>query len=193
MSRRPATSAGASRRPSISTLLLCVVAFLVGLVVLGSGAGRWRLVPVLSGSMDPALHAGDLAVVVPQPVAEIRTGQVIVYEIPVGDRHVEIHRVVPVLHGPEGTDVVTRGDANAVADPWVARLDGATAWRLSFRIPRARSVVLVLGRPEFRVGALLLAIAIGLWIGLRRIWSGSDPPRRRVRTGGDRWPPVGPP
>jgi signal peptidase I len=169
VSRRPATAVGASR-PPISTLLLGVVALLVALVVLGAAAGRWRLVPVLSGSMDPALHAGDLAVVVPESVADVRTGQVIVYEIPIGDRHVEIHRVVAATHGPEGTDVVTRGDANAVADPWIARLDGATAWRLSFRIPRAGSAVLILGRPEFRVAALLLAVGIGLWIGLRRIW-----------------------
>ena len=58
--------------------------------------GRVRFVPILSGSMSPAMQPGSAAIATREPIGEVRPGQIIVYTIPVGDRHVSAHRVVEV-------------------------------------------------------------------------------------------------
>jgi signal peptidase len=131
--------------------------------------------------MAPTIGGGDLVVVVPEALGEIEVGQVIVYNIPIADRHREIHRVVSVTHGPAGTDVVTRGDANQGPDPWTARLAGGTVWRMSTRIPWLGFLVLFLGRPELRIACLILGTALLFAIGLRWIWSVPSPGRRGIK------------
>jgi signal peptidase len=170
--------AHATRKPKgrLASGILFLAVIAAAAVVLGSATGRWRIVPVLSGSMQPAINAGDLALVVPQPVADVRPGQVIVYAIPIGDRHVEIHRVVHVSHGPLGTDVVTEGDANSSPDPWTARLNGPRVWRVSSSVRWLGYAVLFIGRPAVRIACLLLGVALLLAVGLRWIWS-APPPR----------------
>jgi signal peptidase I len=178
-------AAGAHARgegTSVSTGILTVAVVMCAIVLLGASSGRWRVVPVLSGSMEPAYASGDLAVVVPRPTSEIRVGDVIVYHVPVGDHRREIHRVVDVTHGPGGTEVVTKGDANPVQDPWVARLDGPTVWRATHRIPWLGHAVLALGQPAVRFPALAVAIGLLLAIGLRRIWA--SPASRPVTPAG---------
>jgi len=150
--------------------VLAFAALVTTVVLLGSATGRWRVVPVLSGSMDPALRTGDVAVVVPQNVADVRVGQVVVYQIPIGDRHLEMHRIVRVTSGPRGTDVVTAGDANRGWDPWTARLQGSMVWRVAFRVRWLGYVVLFLGRPEVRIACLLAGVGMLLGLGLRWIW-----------------------
>src|SRR2546422_7239587 len=73
-------------------------AALVVLVGLGLAPrlGFYRTVTVLSGSMTPTFARGDLIVVTPEPLRAVHVGQVITYEIPIGDRHIETHRVVRV-------------------------------------------------------------------------------------------------
>jgi signal peptidase len=62
---------------------------------------------VLSGSMEPALMVNDLVFIC--ETKEIKPGNVIVYE---RDGELIIHRVLYV----DGTTVLTKGDANNVAD-----------------------------------------------------------------------------
>ena len=66
----------------------------------------------------------------------MRVGQVISYHIPVGDRHVQSHRIVQVVRGGEHPLVRTKGDANNIRDPWTARLDGSTAWHVRLVVPK---------------------------------------------------------
>src|SRR6185312_2787449 len=79
---------------------------------------------------------GDMVLVTPEPVRDVRVGQVISYRIPVGDHHVQSHRVVKVsrIHGT--VVVQTKGDANAAPDPWKAELRGTTAWRVRAVLPK---------------------------------------------------------
>ena len=58
------------------------------------------------------------------------------YHIPIGDQHVQTHRIVKVLHGGEHPVVQTKGDANDSVDPWKARLDGKTAWQVRAVAPK---------------------------------------------------------
>src|SRR5690242_21945567 len=80
-----------------------------GLAVGGLGllprTGWYKPVTVLSGSMKPAFSPGDMVVVTPEPVRGVRVVQVISYRIPVGDHHVQSHRVITVARAG-GTVVV---------------------------------------------------------------------------------------
>src|SRR5205809_3772097 len=114
------TSAGRSavRAALLTSLDLSArAAFVVACVaLLGLGllprTGWYRPVTVLSGSMRPAFAPGDMVVVTPEPVRDVRAGQIISYRIPIGDHHVQTHRVVAVVHGGAHPSVRTKGDAN---------------------------------------------------------------------------------
>src|SRR6266702_7034435 len=84
---------------------LGIAAFVALVVFVGIGllprTGWYRVETVLSGSMRPDFAPGDMIVVTPESTNDIRVGQVITYAIPVGDHHVETHRVAKILQrGP---------------------------------------------------------------------------------------------
>ncbi len=163
----------ASTRRSAAELLVrgalaCAVLVLILLGLLPR-TGWYRPETVLSGSMRPYFSPGDLIVVTPESTREVRVGQVISYHIPVGDHHVQSHRVIAVVRGSNPL-VRTKGDANRAADPWVAKLNGTTAWRVRLVVPRAGWAIARLRSPLIRrpsiFGAPLLLALLGLW----RIW-----------------------
>ncbi len=81
-------------------------------LALGIVGNPWyRLVKIDGGSMSPTITQRDLVLVVPPP-AQVRPGMVVVMNV--GDQ-VVTHRVVAV--NADGT-LVTKGDANRVADDW---------------------------------------------------------------------------
>ncbi|PZR53757.1 signal peptidase I [Xylanimonas oleitrophica] len=70
---------------------------------------------VLSPSMEPRYPVGTLVVV--RPTDDVRTGDVITYQLRSGEAHVVTHRVVAVGATTTGEPrYVTRGDANEAAD-----------------------------------------------------------------------------
>ena len=152
----------------LASALLLVAAFA------GPRLGWYRTEVVLSGSMVPTFSPGDLLVVRPQPARDLRVGEIITYAIPVGDHHVESHRVVRIVRHGDHPIVVTRGDANATADPWRARLDQSTVWRVVRVVPSAGRVLLWLHSPLLRlfdVTVLPLLLLVG-W--LCHIWRPRD-------------------
>jgi signal peptidase I len=168
---RSALLAGALR------LLTWVAAAVFALLVLLPHTGLYRTAVPLSGSMEPTFAPGDLLLLRAEPLSRIRVGQVITYTIPIGDHHLETHRVVRVLRGGNEPVVQTKGDANRVRDPWTAVLHGRTVWRVERVVPRAGSALLWLGRPFVRVAFVLLLAGLLLHAGLVRIWL---PPQRRA-------------
>src|SRR5256712_2904232 len=151
-----------------AVLVLAVIA-LVGLGLLPR-TGWYRPVTVLSGSMRPVFAPGDMVVVTREPVRDVRVGQMISYRIPIGDHHVQTHRVIAIVHGGAHPSVRTKGDANAGPDPWVARLNGPTAWRVRAVLPKLGWVVFWLRTPLIEKLTVVLApILLGL-LGLLRIW-----------------------
>ena len=145
---------------------------LLALVLLGllPNLGWYRTETVLSGSMKPYFSPGDIVVVTPEATREVRVGQVISYHIPLGDHHVQSHRVIKVVRGGDHPLVRTKGDANASPDPWTARLNGGTAWQVRAVVPKAGWAIVWLRTPairRFAIFALPLLLAI---LGLLRIW-----------------------
>lgn len=99
----------------------------VGFVLAGAGLGIMlsahlasgsRLLSVQSGSMVPAIKKGDLVAVQRTPTRDLRVGDVITYTSPDDPGVTYTHRIV-ALTGDMAGRVVTKGDANEVADPAV--------------------------------------------------------------------------
>jgi len=136
--------------------------------------GLYRPETVLSGSMKPRFDPGDLVIVTPEPARDVRVGQVISLHVPVGDHHVQTHRVVQVLRGGEHPVIRTKGDANKARDPWTARLDGSTAWQVRAVVPKLGWLIVWLRSPWLRLLTVFVAPALFVIIAIRRIWSESD-------------------
>ena len=149
-------------------MAIAVLAF-AGLAV-GPHVLGYRTMTMLTGSMAPQINPGDDVVATPIAVKDIADGMIITYHIPVGDQHVESHRVISVDHGSDGRVTIhTKGDANATADPWAATLQGDTAWQVRAVVPWIGHAIaalrtpivtqaLVYGAPALLAGWLLLAI-----------------------------------
>jgi signal peptidase len=156
----------------LSSLVLgtAVLAFL-GLAV-GPHVFGYRTVTMLTGSMAPMINPGDVVITVPKPADQVAVGDVLTYAIPMGDRRVETHRVIEVGRDAAGrTTIVTKGDANAGADPWTATVEGDTVWETKAVVPWVGSVIRALREPT--VHAVLLwgsAGALAL-LGLWQIWT----------------------
>lgn len=150
-------------------VLACSVLALI-LVGLLPRTGWYRTETVLSGSMRPYFSPGDLVVVTPEPLAQVRVGQVISYRIPIGDHHVQTHRVIAVVRGGSNPLVRTKGDANAAPDPWTAKLHGTTAWRVRVVVPKAGWAIARLRSPAARTLSIFAAPFVLALFGLWRIW-----------------------
>ena len=140
------------------------------LVAIGPRAFGYQIEAVLSGSMVPTFRPGDAVLVTREATADVRVGQVISYKIPVGDHHVETHRIVRIISGGSHPVVVTKGDANAASDPWRAKLQGATVWRMRAVIPDLGTAIHDLRTPIAHVLTMLVAPLVIVVLLLVRIW-----------------------
>lgn len=155
-------------------LVLGAALAVFALLALIPHTGLYRTETVLSGSMKPSFGAGDLVIVTPEPSRAVRVGQVISLHIPVGDHHVQTHRVVKVLRGGEHPVIRTKGDANNARDPWTARLDGSTAWQVRVVVPKLGWLIVWLRSPWLRLLTVFFAPALFVIIAIRRIWNEPD-------------------
>ena len=166
---------GRARWSRLTTILL-IVAFAVFLIpAVGRATGRVRFVPIMSGSMSPTIEAGSAAIATKEPIGELQPGQIIVYTIPVGDRHVSVHRVVTVDASSTETVVVTKGDANQEPDPWRAELQGDTVWRVRGSVPVLGRAILWLSSPLVLILCLIGALLAAVAVGFRRTWKAPAP------------------
>lgn len=168
------------RKITRATSTMAVVVALVALATsaIGPRLGWYRIQTVLSGSMQPAFSPGDVVVVTPEPTRSVRVGQVITYNIPIGDHHVESHRVIRILtHGAQPV-IQTKGDANPYPDPWRAKLTAPTAWHLVLVIPKLGWLIMWLRQPliQHLTVIVLPMLLAATW--LLRIWR----PNRHVPT-----------
>ena len=165
----PAGTGRALANICVWVLGVASVGFLLAVGV-GPRTGRYRTLTVLTGSMQPALPVGAVVLVTPQPTSQVRIGQVITYAVPEGDHHIVSHRVVDVLHEGDRTVMQTKGDANDAPDPWLAEIDGDTAWQVRFAVPGVGRLISWLRQPlPHRVSVLVLPAVLAL-VWMIRIW-----------------------
>ncbi|HEY8216764.1 MAG TPA: signal peptidase I [Acidimicrobiia bacterium] len=167
--RRPRLLMGVGRL-SVGAFVLLSVAVLL-FVGFGAATSSWRVVPVRTGSMSPDVPQGAAVLVHAIPTSEVTQGDVIVFQAPIPGRPLVVHRVFAIEHGPRGSVVTTKGDANAGPDPWHFRIRGATAWRVGFVMPTVGKLVMTLGAPDARVATLAIVVAIVVALGLAAIWT----------------------
>ena len=118
---------------------------------------------VLSGSMEPTLRVGDLAVVGPVRQDELEIGDVITYRTAQRPDLVVTHRLIGITTDERGRPTLqTKGDANDSADQ-VLTEPGAVLGRVAYGVPKAGYVVEFARRPE---GKLLLLGIPGLLLAL---------------------------
>ncbi len=151
---------------------LCLVATLVAAALGGS------VLVVRTGSMQPHLPVGSVLLVRPVAVGAVRTGDVVGARRP--DGRILVHRVVRLepAGGRGARTLVTRGDANPVADePLVTTtvlrpvVSVASAW------PGRVVSVLRARWAQFWLGVLAGAVAVRLWTAVP---SGRPRVRRRA-------------
>lgn len=98
-------------------LLLTILAIAAVMIVIPRIGGATAYT-VLTGSMEPGMPPGSLAVVRPVDPTTLRTGDVITYQLKSGEPAVVTHRVVGVGSTLDGELRFTaRGDANGANDP----------------------------------------------------------------------------
>jgi signal peptidase len=129
----------------------------------------YKPVAVYSGSMQPTIPVGGLALDRAIPAHEVRVGDVITFSDPYVNGRLVTHRVIDILQTPHGLAYRTKGDANPGRDPWTIRLAGQVG-RVSFSVPVAGYVLYYAHTREAR-GVLICLSALLLVFGmLRWIW-----------------------
>jgi signal peptidase I len=134
----------------------------------------YKPVAVYSGSMEPKLPVGSLAVDRPMDASDVRVGDVITFPDPYVKGRLVTHRVVQILNTKKGPAYRTKGDANVNRDPWTIRLDGRVG-RVSFDIPFAGYALFYAHTREVRGFVIVLCAAFMLIAMLRRIWRTEAP------------------
>jgi signal peptidase len=157
---RPAKRRGVLGRlwSVFTTLVLVAGVFALLFMTVGPRVLHYRTATMLTGSMVPTINPGDIVLDTQEPSADIAIGQIISYHIPIDDHRVESHRVIWVRHLPGGAVLFrTKGDANTAPDPWTAKVETPTVWRVRTVLPLVGSVIRALRQP---IVHLLMAIAL---------------------------------
>jgi len=155
-------------RAALTSLVASSVGVLLFLGVLPR-TGAYKTLTVLSGSMRPDFSPGDMVIARPTSVNTLKVGDVLVYAIPIGDHHVESHRVVQII-SRSPLLVRTKGDANKDADPWTAQMDGSRVWTVRGTVPYAGQAILWLRSPRVHRLTTLFVPALVAVMVLRGVW-----------------------
>jgi signal peptidase len=161
-----------------------VAAKVVGWLVLGFAiaaaavvtvptAFGYRTLTVLSGSMEPALHPGDLIVVDRISPLDARIGDIVTFRDPADSGRLITHRVRSfAIHG-DTVSFVTRGDVNTGVERWRIPADGEMG-RAVLRFPKLGYVTVRAGSRAGRLLLIALPALLLAVLALRSIWRDDD-------------------
>ena len=145
---------------------------LAAAVLLPAALGYQRYV-ITSGSMTGTYDRGSIVYAREVPTASLRVGDVITYRPPpgVGPQGLVTHRIVSIGRDRRGSRAyATKGDANAVRDPWRFTLTRPSQARAVFHVSHVGYALAALGVREVRmllIGLPALLIALGTLV---RLW-----------------------
>ncbi len=128
-----------------------------------------RPLVVLSGSMEPALHVGDVNVMRRIDPSDARTGEIVTFENP-ANRRVTTHRVRSVRRGAHGGyDFMTKGDANNAVERWTLPANGRLG-RTVYRVPAVGRAMLWIRTPAGWSAFVVLPLLVLGVQEVKRIW-----------------------
>ncbi len=129
----------------------------------------YETMTVMSGSMEPRIHTGDVVVAKPISPLDARVGDVISYQEPHGEGRLITHRVRSMRIQTGKVRFITKGDANNTSERWQIPADGKIA-RVTHRGWKVGYVLAFLRDPQNRLWLISIpAILLGLFE-LVRIW-----------------------
>lgn len=131
---------------------------------------------VLTGSMEPAIAAGDVVIDERISPTSARVGDVVTFRDPEDQSRLITHRVRSIRRAGSHLWFVTRGDANNTTERWRIAVDGELG-RVAYAVPWVGHVAVISRTP---VGLVVLLIVPLLLLGLDelvRIWR---PPAERA-------------
>jgi signal peptidase len=178
------TSRSTSRRSPLAIAGEVLGLFVLGVVVLfllsltvGPLLLPYKALTVYSGSMEPTIHTGSVAIDTPIAAQDVKVGDIVTFVRPDNQNELVTHRVVQIETGPSGRVWVTKGDANSVNDPWRVAAAGS-GYKYYFSIPYFGFVLVWLQSP---IGRLLFLVVPAAALGLLTLYELWWP--RRARTG----------
>jgi len=170
-----------------ATLIVRTVSTFGVWVTIGVGAGvaavavvvpatlRLQPLTVMSGSMEPSIHTGDVIVDTKMPAIDARVGDVITFRDPANRDRLKTHRVhrMKIEHGT--VQFTTKGDANNSVEKWNIPASGEVG-RAEYRLWKLGYVNhWITGR----FGRFALLVLPALLLGtfeLKRIWLPREQP-----------------
>jgi signal peptidase len=166
--RHPSLTGGLRVADRGSSIVCCLALTLLAALAIATAVGYRPLIDY-SGSMRPAIGAGDLLITHAAPATSIRVGEIVSFADPGLAGKLVTHRVVAIHPSAGRIDFLTRGDANPTPESWsVAR--HASVGTLAFRIAGVGRAVAWMVDPWVRT-IVLTAVALVLSVALlRRIW-----------------------
>ena len=180
--KRAGTRIGVRRVGRFMSGAALAVAAVAALLVLAPALLGWERYAIVSGSMTGTYDKGSLVLDEVVPVADLRVGDVITYMPPAGD-HLITHRISWIGRDDGGRKIFrTKGDANAIADPWTFRLDQPTQARVRAGVPYAGYGLAALGRRDVRMIVIALPALLIAVFSLSRLWRqlGAEAERRAL-------------
>lgn len=130
-----------------------------------------RSYTVMSGSMEPRIHTGD--VVAEQKISprDMRSGDIVTFQDPDVDGRMITHRVRSTREHDGIVSVVTKGDANTTVERWTIPVDGQLG-RVKYRVAHVGYALAFTRTPTGKIVLIVIpALLLGL-LELRRIWRG---------------------
>jgi len=122
---------------------------------------------VLTGSMAPRLHRGDVLVIKQVSTNDLKVGQVVLLPMPSAGGTLYAHRLVSVTRS-DGTVVVrTKGDANPVEDPWTLNIESNKTPVAIATLPLSAVPIARFDRPLI-FGLFFAAVTIFIALGFRQ-------------------------
>ena len=129
-----------------------------------------RSYTVMSGSMEPRIHTGDVVGEERIAPADMRSGDIVTFQDPEKAGRMITHRVRSVRAQAGIYSVVTKGDANNTVERWTIPASGQLG-RVRYRVAHIGHLLVFTRGPS---GILMLVVLPALLLGaleLRRIWA----------------------
>ncbi len=146
------------KKNTLTKRIIGIVSYLSILVVLLLiFAGGFKPFVIASGSMEPNINIGDIVLVQPTDINEIKVGNIIAYHV---SNRIVVHRVVEVLNNNGKIYLKTKGDANLDADPGLVT-ERAVLGKIAFTIPRVGFIALGFQYMMVNYPFLLPALIVG--------------------------------
>jgi signal peptidase len=142
----------------------------------------WRIDVVLSGSMEPQLKVGGLAISKPVNVADIKVDDTITFYSPQTEE-VTSHRVIAINTKPS-LYFKTKGDANEDADPFNVPAQNVVG-RVCFHIPYLGYVIQFVKTPLGFVLAFCVPGFIIIVMEMKNIWRALSKDKMKSSKGSD--------